>query len=450
MAEARAGRGPAGDIGALVARTPFIDTHEHIVEEERRTAWKPHPLVPCNDWALLFSHYIDSDLQVAGMAPSDLARLLSPELDTPAKWKILAPWWPLVMHTGYGQAVRITIEQLYGVRDLDERSVQRLATAFEAAIRPGYYVEVLRRRAGIESCQVNSLEATFMETRYPDLLMQDISLMSLHGPYNWRGVAEQVGVRVSDLAGYHRAIDAWFARYGRYAVAVKSQAAYGRRLDFDDVPAERAEEPFARILRGDPLAPAEVKLVEDHLFWYGVRRATEHRLPIKLHTGYYAGHNAMPMDRIALNPADAVELMRRAPDTTFVLMHMGYPFHEQMAAIAKHWTNAVIDMCWAWIISPTASERFLRDMIVTAPRSKVLTFGGDYIPVEPVVGHAAIARRGIASTLNGLVRDGWLKRSDAADLVAPLLRGNAERVFRLEEKRREAARVPWPHERTPA
>jgi len=449
MAEAKTGRG-ADDIGAIVARTPFVDTHEHIVEEERRTAWKPHPLLPCNDWALLFSHYIDSDLQVAGMAPADRERLLSPNLDPAAKWQILAPWWPLVKNTGYGQAVRLAIERLYGVRDLNGRSVGKLAAAFEAAIRPGYYVEVLRKHAGIESCQVNSLETTFMETRYPALLLQDISLLNLHTPYNWMSNAERVGVRVSDLASYHRAIDAWFARYARYAVAVKSQAAYSRRLDFEDVPAERAEEPFARILRGDPLSPAEVKRVEDHLFWYGVRRATEHGLPVKLHTGYYAGHNGMPMDRLATNPSDVVELLRRAPDTTFVLMHIGYPFQEQMVALAKHWSNAVIDMCWAWIISPTASERFLRDMIVTAPRSKVLTFGGDYIPVEPVVGHAAIARRGIASTLEGLVRDGWLTRADAVELVEPLMRGNAERVFRLAEKRREAARVPWPHEPVPA
>ncbi|MFB3905793.1 MAG: hypothetical protein ACE15E_20280 [Acidobacteriota bacterium] len=34
---------------------------------------------------------------------------------------------------------------------------------------------------------------------------------------------------------------------------------------------------------------------------------------------------------------------------------------------------------------------FLKQYLVTAPANKVLTFGGDYFSVEPVVGHAALA-----------------------------------------------------------
>ncbi len=48
-------------------------------------------------------------------------------------------------------------------------------------------------------------------------------------------------------------------------------------------------------------------------------------------------------------------------------------------------------MCWAWIVSPIASVNFLKQYLVTAPANKVLTFGGDYFSVEPVVGHAALA-----------------------------------------------------------
>ena len=52
-----------------MARTPFVDTHEHLVEEHSRTEWsKPVPLLPCADWALLFGHYLNSDLRVAGMS----------------------------------------------------------------------------------------------------------------------------------------------------------------------------------------------------------------------------------------------------------------------------------------------------------------------------------------------------------------------------------------------
>jgi uncharacterized protein len=273
--------------------------------------------------------------------------------------------------------------------------------------------------------------------------MQDISLLNLHTAGNWKANAQPTGINVTDLAGYPRVVDWWFDTYGPYAVAAKTQAAYGRALDFVDVPAERAAPIFRRVLDGDPLDAAQARALDDHLFWYGVRRATAHNLPVKLHTGYYAGANHMPLGRLARNPSDVCELLAHAPDTTFVLMHICYPYQNEMVAIAKHWHNAVIDMCWAWIINPLASARFLEELLVTAPSTKVLTFGGDYLPVEPVVGHAAIARQGITQALSALVEDGCLTRKDAAELVDPIMRGNARRLFELDDKARALEQAPW-------
>lgn len=435
----------ADDFGRRVAETPFIDTHEHLVEESRRLEGKPGGPLPCNDWGLLFSHYVDSDLLVAGMPQADYRQLVSPEVAEDAKWPLLEPWWPLVQNTGYGQAVQITLRDLYGVEHLDGRSIRRVADGYRSWIKPGFYARVLRETARIESCQVNSLEAPFQESQQPDLLMQDLSLMSFSpfGGSGWTWMTDRDGQKATDLAGYHRVIDHYFDRYGPYAVAVKTQVAYARALDFADVPAEQAAAPFQKLLNKEPVTDAERKLADDHLFWYGVRRATQHGLPVKLHTGYYAGHNSMPLARVAANPADVSVLLRRSRDTTFVLMHIGYPYQEEMLAVAKHYPNAVIDMCWAWIINPAASERFLRDFLVTAPSNKILTFGGDYIPVECVVGHAALARHGLARTLRGLAADGWLDRANALDLVEPLMRGNARKLFRVDEKLRALERAPW-------
>jgi predicted TIM-barrel fold metal-dependent hydrolase len=114
-----------------------------------------------------------------------------------------------------------------------------------------------------------------------------------------------------------------------------------------------------------------------------------------------------------------------------------------MVASGKHWDNALIDMCWVWRVSPVASARFLLHFLATAPANKILMFGGDYIPVEPVVGHAAIARRGIGIAFSGLVRDGWLSLADAVELVEPIMRGNAARLFHVEAKGRALATAPW-------
>ncbi|MBN2293098.1 MAG: hypothetical protein JXM70_11770 [Pirellulales bacterium] len=59
------------------------------------------------------------------------------------------------------------------------------------------------------------------------------------------------------------------------------------------------------------------------------------------------------------------------------------------------------------------------------------------------MGHAVIARHGIVQSLCELVEQGWLESDDALELVEPLLRGNARRVFRLKEKTRILQNVPW-------
>lgn len=436
----------ASELAGVVAATPFVDTHEHLLEEEKRTNWsKPVHLLPCDDWALLFSHYLNSDLQVAGLSSDDHDAFLSPDTPSDRKWALIEPYWPAVKNTGYGQAVRITAGELYDVEDFTARTVPKIAEAYKRLVRPGFYSKVLQHHAGIESCQVNSLEAPFTESRQPLLLMQDISILALGsvGGNPWHSMTDGAGRKAEDLAGWHRVIDDYFERYAPYAVAVKTQIAYQRRLDFDDVPADRAAAPFRKLVAKEPVTPEERKAVEDHLFWYCVRKASKYNLPVKLHTGYYAGHGGMPLKRVIQNAGDASDILRRAPDTTFVLMHIGYPCQEQMLALAKHYHNAVIDMCWAWIVSPTASERFLRDFLLTAPANKLLTFGGDYIPVECVVGHAAIARRGLTCALQRLVTDGWLSQTDATNLVEPLMRGNARRIFHLDAKERALRNAPW-------
>lgn len=433
------------DLASLIARTPFIDTHEHLIEEDRRTGWsKPVSLLPCNDWTLLFSHYLNSDLLVAGMTAKDYATFTAPDTATSRKWALLEPWWPAVKLTGYGRAVRLAIGQLYGVAELNSKTINRVAEGYRQMVKRGFYETVLRHHAGVESCQVNSLEAAFMESRQPGLLMQDLSVLAFGvGSANWKNFTDADGSKAADLAGWHRVIDYWFRRYAPYAVAVKTQVAYQRRLDFEDVPAERAAEPFRKLVAGESVSEAERKAVDDHLFWYCVRKATAAHLPVKVHTGYYAGQNSMPLARVAQNPTDFAEVLRRAPDTTFVLMHMGYPCQEQILSLAKHYANVVVDLCWAWIISPSATERFVRDFLVTAPANKLLTFGGDYIPVEPVVGHAAIARQGLTRALEGLIQDGWMSRTEAVELVPSLMNGNARRIFRLEEKERALRSAPW-------
>lgn len=416
-------------IQQMIDETPFVDTHEHILEESVRLGEPSSGLYSCNDWAYLLFGYTRDDLASAGMPEETWHRFLNVGADIDEKWRLLAPYWPLVRHTGYGQATRLTIQALYREDDITEDSYRRIHEKYLSLIRPGYYRAILRGTAHLKSCQVNSLMHIFCQTQYPDLLMQDLSIVAMHSQPEIEPHCQESGLPADTLSQWHRVIDWFFERYGAQAVAVKSQAAYRRRLDYADVSAEEAAPLWERYARGETLPPDQMKAMEDHLFRYCVGKATEYGLPVKLHTGYYAGYGNMPLERLAYNPADMCRLAADFRDTRFIVMHIGYPYQEPMIALAKQYPNVTIDLCWAWIINPAASVRFVKDFLMAAPSSKLLTFGGDYVLAEQVVGHAIIARRGLARALSDLVEEGWIAHEEALELIPGLMHGNAEALF---------------------
>jgi predicted TIM-barrel fold metal-dependent hydrolase len=431
-----------GDVRKTIFRnvfqTSFVDTHEHLPDEKDRLSSDYYSYGNrSDDWSIIFGLYLDSALQSAGMPDKNYRDFFSPAVDPLKKWTLLEPFWPSVKNTGDGQAVDIAIKQLYGVEELSAKTVKQVQAGYEQVRRPGFYKHILCDLAKIESCQVNSGDG-FRQSATPLLLMQDIGIVGMFAGPNLEHYKKPTGINVTSLSDWHRVIDWWFDKYGKFAVAVKSQDAYERNIDYEMVPAEKTEPIFKKRLSEQPLTPQEKKTLEDHLFWYAVNKAAESNLPVKLHTGYYAiwgdKKPRMPLSRVSQNAAAATDLCRLSPQTRFVFMHICYPYYEEMISIAKHYPNAYVDMCWAWIINPLAAKDFLKKYLVTAPANKILTFGGDYSPVEPVLGHAVLARRGIALALSELAEEGWLSLDNAMDLVDPIMNGNAREIFSLSEK----------------
>ena len=304
----------------------------------------------------------------------------------------------------------------------------------QARVKKGFYKEVIQDIARVESCQVNSLEAMFMESEYPALLLQDLSFVPMSTRLDVARLCKASNLPATTLPEWHRVIDWNFEKFGPRAIAMKNQSAYARRLNYEDVEAKTAAPIFERYVKGEELSQAETKALQDHLSHYCLARATDFRLPVKLHTGYYSGSNYMPLGRVSKKPHDLCPILSRYANTDFVIMHIGYPYQDEMIALGKHYTNAYIDLCWSWIINPVASVRFLKEILLSAPCSKVFTFGGDCTPVEPLVGHAKIARRGIAQTVSELIQENWIRSEDAPAIVERIMRGNQHEVFRIAEK----------------
>jgi predicted TIM-barrel fold metal-dependent hydrolase len=229
----------------------------------------------------------------------------------------------------------------------------------------------------------------------------------------------------------------------RPAVAVKSQRAYQRGLDYAKVGVRQAAPLFERLLQQGRLNTASAKLLENHLFWFCVDEAYSFELPVKLHTGVLwkpGKHSLAEVDR---HPKQLQELCRTSPATRFVFLHSGHSNWQEMINVAENHSNAYLEMSWSWTLDPSISEDFLKNYLLRASPERILTFGGDYVAVEPVLGHASLARRGIVAALDELVEKGSLAPATALDLVAPLMHGNADRLFGLSKKTAVLEDVPW-------
>ena len=189
-------------ISEMVDKTPFIDTHEHLVEESYRLAGKlDAALFPADDWTSVFIQYLSDDFYSAGMPAVDAKHFFGLDLGAEEKYRLIEPYWKRVRHTGYAHSLRETLRGLYGEDDLTAESAPRIAEKYRSILRPEFYRKIIRDRANIEECHVNSLERIFMASAQPELLAQDLSFLEFAccGPNDIAVVEGETGASIKTL-----------------------------------------------------------------------------------------------------------------------------------------------------------------------------------------------------------------------------------------------------------
>ncbi len=414
------------EISSIIDSIPIADTHEHLVDEKDRL----DNLVN-RDISLLFSQYVDSDLLVSGMPLKDLQLILDDTQPADRKWALIKPWWSKIRNTGYGLMILESIKILYGEDDLNDSNWLRIQNQISSAIKPGYYKTILQDLCNIDHCQINALDKTlFRETVDNNLFFMDLCISKLCSDFDLAAIENLLQRNLKSLDDCIEAIDIAFKMYGNRSVAVKNQSAYRRGLDYKRWSKDEVKTSFNLCKKKNwKVTRSDLKPVEDFLFHHSVDKAEEYGLAYKLHTGYHSGHGTMPLHNLRHNAGDLSNLCREHPKTNFVFMHIIYPYQDEAIALAKHYPNAYIDMCWAWMVNPIAAVRFLKEFLLAVPSNKIFLFGGDVSLVELVSGHLQIAKKGIAQALTELVSDGWLSSKEMDGLLRRLLLQNAYDLF---------------------
>lgn len=427
-----ASRQPNSNLKEIISETHFQDTHEHLPPEIRRIGEKSTGNL---DFSYLFSHYLDSDLLSAGMSQNNYDQFFGSDANSLEKWNLISPYYQHTRGTGYGQCLRKSLKMLWDIDDIDASNCNEITQLLNEHVKPGFYRDILQKKTLIEHVQINSLDFDEVyrdDQADSDLFSHDFGTLKISTQWDINVLAHILGSEITSLTDAHDAIVAALSRWGKIAISIKDPCAYWRDLDFHAVSDGDASRIMTRyLLNKDLVSTEEYNAVGNNLFRYALKESEKYNLPVKIHTGYIAGANHMNLHRVKKNLEHLQTVISDFPNIRFVLMHITYPLQNELLAMAKHFSNVYVDMCWSWIIDPITSTEFLSKFLVTVPHNKIFTFGGDFIPVELIPGHAQMAREGIARSIDQLLRDDYIQRNEVQALIAKLMNGNASKFFDL-------------------
>lgn len=82
---------------------------------------------------------------------------------------------------------------------------------------------------------------------------------------------------------------------------------------------------------------------------------------------------------------------------------------------------------------PIVYLRYLQVYIETVPINKIVAFGGDCHTPEGVCAASVIARETVENALVSMVRNGYLRESEAVEIVKKILRTNSIDFYGLQK-----------------
>ncbi len=422
------------DLAAHIQDTPLVDTHEHLKKEHEWVDNGPDILQD------LFGNYVTADLKTAGASPEALDSLMDGTKDLRQRFEAIRTAWEATQFTGYGEAVRLVASEFYGIEELTSDVLERAQANLTKLRQSGQRYRILKNRANLDHIQTDDFcWPCLPDASGLDFFFYDLSWAGFcNGQIQQQEIEKETGIKISNLATLREAMSGLFDTYAGCAIAVKAQHAYNRTLRWEareDADAERA---LAAVL-SDKAGLQERLCLGDWCWARGVELAIEHDLPFKIHTGYYAGNDRMPVDRIPAGNMCA--LLAAYPNARFVLMHIAYPYNQELIALAKHYPNVWVDLCWTWSIDPFTSTDFVRRFIHTVPTNKLFGFGGDTGWPTSAAAYAIQMRRWLNRALQAEVDDGLLTELQAMTIATRLMHDNAYACFDVEGTRRQIAEL---------
>ena len=219
------------------------------------------------------------------------------------------------------------------------------------------------------------------------------------------------------------------------AIAVKFEAAYLRKLDFEEADIVSARRIYSHYFHGGEPSAADYKTLQDFIFHYIALEAGRLGLAVHIHAidGAGAFYKQSGSNPLLLESVFNDQSLRK---TNFVIIHGGYPFTKETAAMISK-PNVYADFsAQTFLIYPRELSEVLRNWLEAYP-DKIL-FGTDAFSFGPEVDWPEVAwlsnttaRQALALALTGMMNDHEITRAQAVDLARMVLRDNAIKLYKL-------------------
>lgn len=418
----------------------IADTHEHILDESQRVTQNI-------DFFRLLGNYAIYDLLLAGLPPESLRLVQNESASDVERWRAMEPYWKVARFTGLNQALRIAIRDIYGVEEVSLATIGKVNEVIRARNKPGLYRYILKDRARIRFYVQNdrSVVPTRADTQFFVIAREFDQFIVIPSPtgeprerdpspvHAIHKIEQLTNMSITSLKGLKEALAKNFRQaVDAGMVAVKTLLAYEREILFNEVEEKDAARDFDSLMRGKRVPPKDFhrylnnrpfRQLEDYMFHELIKLADAHSVPVQIHTGINWGF--MSNSR----PSHLTNLFFLYPQVKFDLFHIGYPYWEEVAVLAKTFDNVYIDFCWAYVISPVIAYRALQVYLDTVPPNKILAFGGDYRYPELTYAHAKMARHTVAQVLAEKVERHDFTQDEAIQLGQMMLHDSATRLF---------------------
>jgi uncharacterized protein len=417
------------DLYEELKEIPVIDAHEHFPGEAE---YLKNQYSGMN---LFAGGFIWHDLESAGLE-SEFKNTMRNSGYKAVKdwWPKIEPYWRNVCHGSYARALRIAVKDLYGIPEINNKTINYLVERLVDDNRPGLYRRVFQEKCNIKTSITQAGQAGFPD----DPAIVGITSLFKPGSHSnncVEAIAKRIGREIDDLDDLVDICQTLLCEdLENGAVGFKYVSVAMERPD-----KVLAEKEFSQAKKKESPNNMDKNTysntypaLRDYLVDKCFDVAANSKVPVAIHAGM-STLKGYWRDYRNLDPKHLLPVAERRGDVHFDLFHLGVPMLRDAAFVGKLLPNVSLNLTWCPVVSEVQASFMLNELIDLVPVNKIIAFGGDYkVAVQKVYGHLEIVRQILTKVLANRINKGYLDKSEALRLGKLWLHDNPMRIYNLD------------------